>query len=470
MEVGIANSKDPEIAANAAPVAAPFTLLTPPPVPYSLQAAHAKHLVGIDKALDKMGAHFDVSAVAAFYPMFRLSGYLLAHFSKDIKNKTPKKFEDFYNKLFPEKIKTIETVADSKTSVIITEPITEEKSIDNSIVESLKESVDESVIKEPVAESVIYAKEEKELKVEKAKPHTEEFNPQRAAPQFLRATETLAYGLVTYWAFRKENKQLVDDCALAISAENGTDEKDIHTGMMDLLSGPLRQSKNPIIVSAVDRQIWQNALRIPATAAMFFSIDIGVALNSLITTFERTAFSRPIAIDTLRKTIIDVQLNGLGEETKPTLVDNLIKILQQVRTDHKQEQIPKEQIDGLRPVLNLVADDVINKKFGFEGMLHIMGGGVLMPEHPDISLQNYEKMRNHDIADIAKSKHELLNSLPHEIPNSKIHAISSYAKIKPKALNDAAQTESLLKHRQILHNIPAHYGANTSMSYDNLGI
>ncbi len=461
MEVGIANSKDPEIAANAAPVAAPFTLLTPPPVPYSLQAAHAKHLVGIDKALDKMGVHFDVSAVAAFYPMFRLSGYVLAHLSKDVKENTPDTFIKFYDYLFPDKKKPKTENAVSTSAPI---PVVEEKPIideDAAIIARAKEGTSENFQRKG---SNLFpdnsTKEPESPKTNIEKKHT------RA---FLRAIEFPAYAAVTYLSFRKENQQLVKDCALAVSAENGISENDVQTGMLSLTSGPLRQSKNPIIVSAVDRQIWQNALRIPATLAMGINITAGVLFNSIVTTFERSVFSRQIAIDLLRKTITDVQLNGLGQETKPILVDNLIKILQQVRVDHREDPIPKEQIDGLRPVLNLLADDVINRKYGFEGMLYVMGCGVISPEHPDVSLTNYEKMRTQEIADIALSKHELLNSTP----SNKVQSISSYAKIKAKTMADKSHTENLINHRQILNSIPAHYGTTNRMdstSYDSFGI
>ena len=52
----------------------------------------------------------------------------------------------------------------------------------------------------------------------------------------------------------------------------------------------------------------------------------------------------------------------LGEESKPELVDNLVRVLQSARMDNDREAISKVEIDGLRPTLNNIAQDIIDKE------------------------------------------------------------------------------------------------------------
>ncbi|MFO1242331.1 MAG: hypothetical protein U1E36_03920 [Rickettsiales bacterium] len=63
--------------------------------------------------------------------------------------------------------------------------------------------------------------------------------------------------------------------------------------------------------------------------------------------------------------------------------------------------ISRQQIDDLRPVLEKVADDILDKRFGMKGALYIMGGGVLIPGNPAQSMTNYDHVRTVGVEGVA---------------------------------------------------------------------
>jgi hypothetical protein len=180
-----------------------------------------------------------------------------------------------------------------------------------------------------------------------------------------------------------EYKQLRDNVSLAVGAEMGKDASKV--GLSDMAD-----SKNPIISTAVDRYMWQSAARAGQGVSFAGGLFSGIVGSSALITLERTVFYRPTAYDILTKAVNDVQINRLGDEAKPQLVNGLIRAMQASRIDQRRPLLSKEQVDGLRPVLDQVAKDVINENFGIRGVIYIMGGGVLVPDNPELSKSNYE--------------------------------------------------------------------------------
>lgn len=193
----------------------------------------------------------------------------------------------------------------------------------------------------------------------------------------------------------KDYQQLREDCGLAVSAELGKDIKDV--GISDMC-----QSSNPIVSSAVDRFMWQTASRVGQGASFLGGLFSGIAGSTALITLERTVYYRPIAYDILRKSVNDVQLNRLGEEATPNLVDGFIRTMQATRIDQRRQLLSKEQIDGVRPVLERVAHDVINRSFGLRGVMYVLGGGVIVPDNPDLSMANYEHVFSVGVAGVAE--------------------------------------------------------------------
>ena len=212
----------------------------------------------------------------------------------------------------------------------------------------------------------------------------------------LNGVEAAAFLSLAHHYTKKDRKDLHVNLDLAVAAERGlvSDKVDIKE---------LWQSKNPIIESAMDRHMWQYRLRYGAAPFFLASLPIGILANAFVITAERTAFYRPIAYDVLKKAVTDVQIHNLDSDlVKSKLTDDLIKVLQQQRMDHRLASIPHEQIHAIRPVLSTIAQDIIDKKFGFAGMIYIMGGGVIVPEDPEQTRLNYEHVQKVGVSGIAR--------------------------------------------------------------------
>lgn len=238
-------------------------------------------------------------------------------------------------------------------------------------------------------------------------------------------------------------KKLKESVKLALSAELGKDPEEI--GFSDLL-----HSNNPLVVSAMDRLCWQTPLRVGAGLSFLPALWTGIFANSLVITAERTVFYRPLAYDVLAKAINDVQINGLGEENKAELMDNLIRVLQAERFDHRQATISREQVEALRPVLEEIANDVINKKFGIAGMIYIMGGGVLIPEDPEQSLANYRHLQEVGVSGVAAEAANLRKR--NHVPSTKIWDARLQDKGRDESkIAESARREELLRERKAIN-------------------
>jgi len=245
-------------------------------------------------------------------------------------------------------------------------------------------------------------------------------------------------------------KQMKENLKLAVGTELGKDPKDV--GFLDM-----RKSNNPIICSAVDRFSWQTPMRILGGAAFWKSLWTGIVANSLVISAERTVFYRPLAYDILSKAVNDVQINGLGQEAKGDVVDNLIRVMQAQRFDHRQKLIPREQMDALRPTLELIADDVINKRFGITGMMYIMGGGVLIPEDPAQTMENYRHVRDVGVSGVMEEARRIRDH--NHVPSTKIWE-ARLAEQKGRgedSIAESARRDELLRERRaILARGPLH--------------
>lgn len=176
---------------------------------------------------------------------------------------------------------------------------------------------------------------------------------------------------------------LLKDTRLALAAELSKEPEQIT--LFDL-----RKSNNPMIATEVDKAIWKTIIRMGSGLLFFKGLQYGVLGNVLSITGERTVFYNPTAYDILQKSINNVQINNLGMEAKPDLVDALVKCIQAQRIDHRREVYSRDKIDSIRPVLDKIAESLINKQYGVAGALYIMGGGIIIPGDLKQSMVNYE--------------------------------------------------------------------------------
>ncbi len=289
-----------------------------------------------------------------------------------------------------------------------------------------------------------------------------EENSHHYKTRFNRVESVVFTGLAAMHSWEAA-KQLKENFKLAVATEFGKDPKDI-------TFSDLRRSNNPMVVSAVDRFCWQTPMRLGAGLAFLGSLWGGIIANSIVISTERTIFYRPIAYDMLSKAVNDVQINNLGTEAKGEVVDNLIRVLQAERFDHRQANIPREQIEGLRPVLDLVADDIISKRFGITGLMYVMGGGVLIPEDPQQSMRNYQHVRDVGVSGVMEEAKKIKTE--HKVPSSKIWDAQLVSKNRggeggEHNIAESARREELLRERRaILARGPLHSMPGSSVDPD----
>lgn len=273
---------------------------------------------------------------------------------------------------------------------------------------------------------------------------------------YLNVGETAAFFALARHYTKKDRKDLHTNLDLAVAAERGV--------VSDKLPDKeLWDSKNPIVESAMDRHLWQTRMRHGAAPFFLAGLPWGILANAFVITAERTAFYRPIAYDVLKKAVTDVQVHNLDSGlVKEKLTDDLIKVLQQQRIDHRMSVIPHNQIHAIRPTLETIAQDVIDKKFGFAGMIYIMGGGVIVPEDPEQTRLNYEHVRTVGVSGIAREGKIIQEQL--KVGPARTWEAHIAAQRAGMEENDrhrgSASRESVLRQRQeLLAKGPIHSGA-----------
>ncbi len=259
---------------------------------------------------------------------------------------------------------------------------------------------------------------------------------------------TIFTGLALFHAV-KGYRHLMQSTSLAVGAELGKLPKDVT--FSDVL-----HSNNPLITTMTDRFIWQQMARHGAGLAPLINNKIGFIANALLIGAERTVFYGAVGSDVLWKAVNDVQLNNLGPEAKTDLVGRLMRTLQAERLDHRRELITHDEMQGLKPVLSLIAGDIIDRKFGYEGALYIMGSGILIPGAPQQSLRNYLEVREKGVRGIALDARQL--RLMMDVPGSQIWDMDMNTHRRGTGyVAESARENELLRNRQLrLERGPAH--------------
>ncbi len=410
----------------------------------------------------RLGANFNLSSFFSYYPMLRLFGY---------------GFEAGYSPITrtmqSRHLGGLSKIGDGKESLTFGEKIALKIFPDQPLGLSENPFIAKVDLSNPTTPNVFDNSINKEnLSADFQKPTVEDIQKKTAEhyKKVLNRSEAVAFTSLAAISSYGNYKQMVSNFKLAVGAELGKDPKEVT--FMDL-----RRSNNPIVVSAMDRFLWQTPIRVGAGMAFMPGLGWGIAANSLVITTERTIFYRPLAYDILAKAVNDVQINSLGQEAKGEVVDNLIRVMQAQRFDHRQALIPREQIDALRPTLNMIADDVINKRFGITGMMYVMGGGVLIPEDPAQSQANYQHVRDVGVSGVMEEAKKIRQEK--HVPSTRIweaRLIEQKRMSGEEYVAESARRDELLKERRAilargpLHATPgseidptARYGAGVQM-------
>jgi hypothetical protein len=402
-----------------------------------------KGFLGIEKP------RFTLDSLWSFYPMFRLLGYacdpmygVLKDYFKNIgitrdANKVPSRAHENVSAALPLPLQGADSYDDYH------EKISQNKStstpeINNTLQETRQTSAT------PQAKPSLWSR---------LNPF--DFSEVRT---YLNIGETAAFLALATRFYHKDKADLHTNLDLAVSAERGVVKE-------KLADNDLWKSQNPMVQSAMDRFKWQYRLRFASAPAFSIGLPWGILANAFVITAERTAFYRPIGFDLLKRAVTEVQINNLDSGlAKDKLTDDLVKVMQQTRMDHRQPTIPLNQLNGIRPTLEVIAQDIIDKRFGFAGALYIMGGGVIVPEDPQQTRINYEHVRQVGVSGVAKEAHDIQQTLkvtPAKTWEAHITAQRDAAAQAEKApIAASASRESLLRQKaELLGRGPVHGGA-----------
>jgi hypothetical protein len=209
-----------------------------------------------------------------------------------------------------------------------------------------------------------------------------------------------------------EASHMLDDFRLSLAAEFGKDREDI--GIQELFD-----SKNPIITIERNRTLWKLASRGTSAAGFYFGLTEGLVTSALNIGAERTLFFTNTPYDILSKAVNDVQFNHLtGDGARENLIKDFQKALQNMYADRGKNTISEEDMHGLRPVLEKVAQDVIDKRIGVESIFGVMGGGIIVVGDPAQSEINYDFVSKYMMESVVELARKRRASIENDAANN----------------------------------------------------
>ncbi len=216
----------------------------------------------------------------------------------------------------------------------------------------------------------------------------------------LQVEAILFTSLSAYYGY-KDIQKVVED-----NRSNLAIEFDKHPSNVNIIDAI--NSENTIISTQTNKWMWRNISHTGSGLAYLVNLPTALVASAINITMERFMLSNETAYEMTEKLINKVQLNHLdGEVTKETVVSSLQQIMQQMRVDHNFELITSKEFEVIRPVLNDIANDIIDKKANMSMVIEYLGAGNIIPGKLEQSQKNYEY-----------SKQSLLERDPEMLENS----------------------------------------------------
>ncbi len=269
------------------------------------------------------------------------------------------------------------------------------------------------------------------------------------------AAEGMTFTGLAIISTKAELDNVMKNCRLALSAELGKPEHEI--SYTDLFA-----SANPLISSEVNRLIFKAVSRLGAGAGFMKGLTSGLVANAIVVTMERSVFYQKNAYDLLVEIVNEAQSNHYtGAVSREIVVNGLQKVLQSSQHDHNRAHITEKEMHELRPVLEQVAEDLLNKKIGIESLIGIMGGGIIIVGQPEQSEDNYAYIREHKLEGIAELAQRLRRENGSQRDGTVWETQKETAEVQPrqKGIATSASPNRLMQDRiDISSNQVAHLG------------
>jgi hypothetical protein len=273
---------------------------------------------------------------------------------------------------------------------------------------------------------------------------------------FLIGESLIFAGLALHYSLRELNS-LFENSKLALAAELGKPEEKVTK--QDLLN-----TDNPIISTEVNRLIWKTLVREISAAGFAHRLETGLMLAAVNITAERTVFYQKTAYDMASELVNDVQINHItGDAAKEDLINGLQRIVQRTTLDHNRTPFSESELHLLRPVFADIAEDILTKKIGIASVIGYLGGGMLIAGDLAQSECNYDYVKQHGLAGVAKHGEVLREQLGIEEGQPIWKRYQPAAKVESNDIAESAKERKLLSERYGLDSRASHLGVSASL-------
>ena len=266
--------------------------------------------------------------------------------------------------------------------------------------------------------------------------------------------ESILFGGIAAYYTQKEFKSIFANSRLALAAELGKAEEDVT--WKDMFN-----TDNPVVSTQINRLGWKAATRAVSAGGYLHSVYTGLVLNAINITAERTMFYKKTSYDMMVELVNDAQLNHFeGEVAKEKTVIGLQRILQRTMLDHNRHPIIETEMHDLKPILEDIAQDILDKKIGIESIIGYIGAGIIIPEDPIQSRVNIDYVRNHGLAGMANRG--ILLREDEQVTGSQTiwERHEPGPKNNTNAVASSARVDKLLEERYKIDGQPVHFGVD----------
>ena len=213
----------------------------------------------------------------------------------------------------------------------------------------------------------------------------------------VNAIEAVAFMGGAFYAFIRDRRKFRNEIGDVVAAELGKDPT--HLQMRDILA-----SENPIIQTATNRLKALYILRFGQPLTLLYSLSLGIITTVTEIVAERAAYFEKNSYDHLQRLMREVSNNQWGAWSRDALVAQLINVIQETRTEHKAPPVGMSELQTYSPLLQKMADRMIEKKLRFADVLYVLGQVIKEPAAPEKAFKAFDELEAHGLSALAKLK------------------------------------------------------------------
>ena len=211
------------------------------------------------------------------------------------------------------------------------------------------------------------------------------------------AAETLLFIVPAFLAFLHDCKKFRKDIGETVAAERHKDSA--HVSMLEIMA-----SDNPLAQSAMNRFKSLYAMRFIQPLTFLWGLKLGVVTTVFQIVGERAAHFEKNSYDNLHTLTKEISNNQWNVRSQHEFVARLLDVIQKNRIEHNALPLQSQDIEKYMPLLQNVADRMMEKKWGFAEAVHLLGQVIKEPAEIEKVVKIYEDVEAYGLAGIAQRK------------------------------------------------------------------